>query len=316
MGTYLHYFETEAEYEDAIKGPYEEKTILADEFDTYRYMGVNPDTGRHIWRGETYKDIIYETIEEVPDVENGFTYYDFYDGDYEETNAAPGEFTKSIVGSRGKSLYTTPWVSLTESRGVNYNYKYQYVDLGLPSGILWATTNVGALMPEMYGNYYAWGEIFTKSAYTWNNYTLGGSANHPNKYNDTDNLCTLELVDDVAHSVMGENWRMPTIDEFYELINGTNYQWTSLNGVNGARLTSKSDNSKSIFIPAAGGYRSSNDGEFGEEGEKLWLWTSTKISYPWLAGATTGGENGMDTEAAIGRQEGLTVRGVMNGRLL
>ncbi len=115
------------------------------------------------------------------------------------------------------------------------------IDLGLPSGTLWATCNVGANSPEDYGDYYAWGETKTKSEeYTWRTY----------KFNLTDGLTTLEAADDAATANWGSEWRTPTADEWKELID--NCTWTSItkNGVNGYEVKGK--NSNSIFLPAAG----------------------------------------------------------------
>ena len=85
---------------------------------------------------------------------------------------------------------------------------HEYVDLGLPSGLRWATTNVGATNPEDYGGYYAWGEIAKKDSYTWKNYTLAnGSSTTLTKYNNSssygtvDNKTTLEAANDVATQI-------------------------------------------------------------------------------------------------------------------
>ncbi len=137
----------------------------------------------------------------------------------------------------------------------------QAVDLGLPSGIKWASCNVGATNPEDYGNYYAWGEVLPKEDYSWSTYKYAnGSYNTLTKYcndaNDgdngfTDNKTTLDLEDDAAHINWGGNWRMPTYTEIGELINNCTWEWTTQNGVNGYKVTSNK-NSNSIFLPAAG----------------------------------------------------------------
>ena len=101
---------------------------------------------------------------------------------------------------------------------------HEYVDLGLPSGLRWATTNVGATNPEDYGNYYAWGETATKDSYTWETYTLadggyGTLTKYCNEasYGTVDNKTTLEATDDAATQIWGGAWRMPTDDEWQEL---------------------------------------------------------------------------------------------------
>ena len=137
---------------------------------------------------------------------------------------------------------------------------HEYVDLGLPSGTLWATCNVGANSPEEYGNYYAWGETEPKSVYDWSPYKwCKGSYDTLIKYNTNssygtvDNKTVLDLEDDAAHVNWGGDWRMPTQDEIKELWDSDNctWSWITQNGVNGYRVTSKS-NGNSIFLPAAG----------------------------------------------------------------
>ena len=122
---------------------------------------------------------------------------------------------------------------------------HEYVDLGLPSGTLWATCNVGATNPEDLGAKYAWGETATKDTYTSDNYKWGTSYT---KYNATDQLTALEIEDDVANKTWGGTWLMPSFAQFCELRDYTTQQTTTVNGVSGVRFTSKS-NSASIFIP-------------------------------------------------------------------
>ena len=130
---------------------------------------------------------------------------------------------------------------------------HEYVDLGL--SVKWATCNVGATRPEDAGDYFAWGETQPKSKYDWSTYKwCNGSKKKLIKYSDTwekDNVNTLELSDDAAHVNWGGNWRMPTDAELIKLREQCTWTWTTLNGVNGYKVTSKS-NGKSIFLPAAG----------------------------------------------------------------
>ena len=137
---------------------------------------------------------------------------------------------------------------------------HEWVDLGL--SVKWATCNVGANTPEEYGNYYAWGETSTKSNY------------------DDDNCKTWErsMSDirgnssyDAARANWGGSWRLPTEDDCIELFDKCDYQWTTQNGVEGMRFTSKK-NGNSIFFPAAGwrsGSSTYNAGVFG------FYWSST-----------------------------------------
>ena len=135
---------------------------------------------------------------------------------------------------------------------------YEYIDLNLPSGTLWAACNVGAANPEEYGGYYAWGECEEKSEYSLESYKWRNNSYNTitkycteNIYGTIDNKPLLEDEDDVAHTQWGDNWRTPTANEQQELIDNCIWRPGSLNGVNGHWATSKI-NGKSIFLPAAG----------------------------------------------------------------
>lgn len=134
--------------------------------------------------------------------------------------------------------------------------KIEYVDLGLPSGNLWAKCNLGASAPEAYGDYYAWGEVEPKQEYTKSNhkwYKEGAPSQGFTKYNNEDGKLTLEDEDDAVIQKLGNGWRTPTLADFRELTNQkyTTIEKTTLNGVAGFQITSKK-NKKSIFIPCAG----------------------------------------------------------------
>ena len=138
--------------------------------------------------------------------------------------------------------------------------EHEYVDLGLPSGTLWATCNIGANSPEEYGDYFAWGETQPKDYYDWSTYQYCmGSSGTLTKYCDnsdygyngfTDNLTTLLPEDDAATANWSAGWRMPTRVEWDELYNNTTHIWTTQNGVNGRLFTASNGNS--LFLPAAG----------------------------------------------------------------
>ena len=134
--------------------------------------------------------------------------------------------------------------------------KVEYVDLGLPSGNLWAKCNLGASAPEAYGDYYAWGEVEPKQVYTNSNhkwYKEGAPSLGFTKYNNEDGKLSLEDEDDAVIQKLGNGWRTPTLADFRELTNQkyTTIEKTTLNGVAGYQITSKR-NKKSIFIPFAG----------------------------------------------------------------
>lgn len=143
---------------------------------------------------------------------------------------------------------------------VTVGYAHEYVDLGLPSGTLWATCNIGASSPEKYGNYFAWGETEPKDNYDWSTYKwCKGSEKSLTKYCQDiswgynyfyDNKTTLDPEDDAAAVNWGGNWRMPTAAQVDELISICTKEWTQLNGVYGLLVTGP--NSNSIFLPDAG----------------------------------------------------------------
>ena len=152
--------------------------------------------------------------------------------------------------------------------------KHEYVDLGLPSGTLWATCNVGADSPEQYGDYFSWGEVAPKENYEWPYYKWAHwvydtiSDHHYRVVEETwykyfvedwtengivKGDCKMELdpEDDAAYVNWGSKWRMPTLEQFQELVENCDWQWTNRKGVNGQLVTGP--NGKSIFFPAAGG---------------------------------------------------------------
>ncbi len=139
---------------------------------------------------------------------------------------------------------------------------HEYVDLGLPSGTLWATMNVGANSPEEYGDYFAWGETTPKDVYDWSTYKwCMGDYNKLTKYctvsyygynGFVDNKTELDPEDDAATANWGPEWRMPSLEQIQELMDNCTSQWTTRNGVNG-RLFTSNINGASLFLPAAGG---------------------------------------------------------------
>ena len=132
---------------------------------------------------------------------------------------------------------------------------HEYVDLGLPSGTLWATCNVGATAPEEFGNYYAWGETAPQDYYYWDTYklTIDGGTTFT-KYTDTDGKTTLDPEDDAAAVNWGGKWRMPTGAEWTELINSCTWTWVAgYNGTDKLGCEVKSNaNGNTIFLPATG----------------------------------------------------------------
>lgn len=140
------------------------------------------------------------------------------------------------------------------------NTTAEWVDLGLPSGLWWASCNLGATKPEEYGDYYAWGETVTKNTYNESTYMyFMGDIDYLTKYCNngdygyngyTDILTVLQAMDDAATTKLGSGVRMPTKADWEELIANTTSDWTTRNGVYGRMFTAS--NGKSLFLPAAG----------------------------------------------------------------
>lgn len=169
------------------------------------------------------------------------------------------------------------------------NNNHSYVDLGLPSGILWATCNLGAKSPEERGLYFSWGEtngyaienddkLFEHSDYKlWDDSI---KPEHAIKYNSQDEKMILEPEDDAVHVNLGGDWRMPTQEEFDELIKHTNNKAFTFNGVKGRKFINKKDESKFIFIPYSG---YCNYGQRHKLGVGGYLWSSSlsKLCKAW-----------------------------------
>ncbi|MBO5703680.1 MAG: hypothetical protein J6R91_03785 [Bacteroidaceae bacterium] len=188
------------------------------------------------------------------------------------------------------------------------------VDLGLPSGTLWADRNVGADSPEAYGDYFAWGETEPKDYYAWNTYKwCNGSSKTQTKYcNDSsygtvDNKTVLDLADDAAYVNMGSEWRMPTFTELDELWDNCTWTWTTQNGVEGYKVTGPNNNS--LFLPAAG-YRDysslSSAGSYGS----YWSSSLDDKSEPAFAYGLFFGSGGYDWDSGS-RYYGRAVRAVV-----
>lgn len=196
-----------------------------------------------------------------------------------------GSFTSSITGLTANTTYYVRAYA-TNEKGTSYGEQrslktngtingHEYVDLGLPSGLKWATCNVGASSPEDYGNYYAWGETETKSEYTIDNsFTYGLSISELQLRGYIDGSGNLAPSHDAARANWGSSWRMPTKEEQQELIDNCNWTWTTQNGKKGYKVTGPNGNH--IFLPAAGrryGLSLGNDGGNG------YYWSSTQYDY-------------------------------------
>lgn len=194
---------------------------------------------------------------------------------------------------------------------------HEYVDLGLPSGTLWAKCNVGANSETDYGLYFAWGETqgYTDAStkgFRWNNYKFGTSSNLT-KYNSTDGKTVLDAEDDAASVNMGGEWHMPTEEQCEELLNTTymtnawveNYQNSGVNG----RLFTSVSNGNTLFIPAAGFYYDlPTNFMAGEQGT---VWTSS-LGEDFASACDFGFlDNAAAINEADNRCAGNSVRGVV-----
>ena len=163
----------------------------------------------------------------------------------------------------------------------NVTIDYSYVDLGLPSGLKWATRNIGATSETDYGDYFMWGSTTpnTASQCNWTNapFNNGSSSLDVVYFNSVKNtVCPNGILAkeyDAATQIMGNEWRMPTPSDFQELIDSTTKEWTQVKGVNGWKFTGSNGNS--IFIPAAGVY---NNGSALLEGSGGGVWSSSLLT--------------------------------------
>lgn len=187
---------------------------------------------------------------------------------------------------RGLEYYYGEDKSFCTASGNGIYNGHEYVDLGLPSGTLWATCNVGADTPEGYGDYFAWGETEPKSTYNLSTYLYcNGNYNMLTKYCDdasfgyngfTDTLTVLLPEDDAATANWGEDWRIPTKEEWEELYNNTTCTWTTQNGVDGKLFTASNGNA--LFLPVAGLRYEDSLYYNGSDG---WYWSgSLVLGYP------------------------------------
>ena len=193
------------------------------------------------------------------------------------------------------------------------------VDLGLPSGTLWATCNLGASKPEEYGDYFAWGETKPKREYNFNTYIwCNNSHNSLTKYCTNksfgnngfiDGKTELDIADDAAYVNWGSDWRVPSYNQIKELVNYCNWKWTTINGIKGYEVKSRK-NKNSIFLPAAG-WR--HDLKFDRAGTVILYWTrslATNYDHPINAYRLGGNSEAVTSNEATSRDFGLTIRPV------
>ena len=160
-------------------------------------------------------------------------------------------------------------------RGVKAKYERpvttgEMVDLGL--SVKWASCNIGARVPEETGKFFAWGGTTSVSNFTWGNYEYSADEAGENltKYNDADGRAILDWNDDVVFTTKKYNWRMPTMDDWIELCEKCDWTATTLNGIRGYIITSRT-NGNSIFLP----YSGLMDGTQLRDGMRPRYWSSS-----------------------------------------
>ena len=217
--------------------------------------------------------------EEQPNSE--FMFIVTYNANGGEGTMKPDTFYYGVSKQLSEITYTkdshtfTSWNTKADGKGISYYTKQElmisknitlyaqweelteHVDLGL--SVKWATCNLGAEQPWEYGDYYAWGEVNTKSSYTEDNYKYGKESKMTKYCGSytfgyqmfTDDLKTLEKEDDAAYQNKGDAWRIPTVDEIRELMTNCTWIYTMVNGRNGYKVTSNKIGftDRSIFLP-------------------------------------------------------------------
>lgn len=220
-----------------------------------------------------------------------------------------GAFTSQLTNLTHSTTYYIRAYA-TNSEGTSYGEQkyfstlsdgmingHQYVDLGLSSGLKWATCNVGADSPEDYGNYYAWGETETKAEYTQDNSVTFGQ-----QLNDISGNAQY----DAATANWGGSWRTPTKDEIRELIYNCNWTPETQNGIDGFKVTG--NNGNYIFIPASGYRDGSSLYIYGE----CYYWSSTPRQYGVEFANILYSDTEFQSEDVNYRYRGLTIRPVSN----
>lgn len=177
-------------------------------------------------------------------------------GTYTDLTVQCGEASKTISGSKEREEGNAYKISMMDDSYV--------VDLGLPSGLLWAKDNLGVETLAGYGLHYAWGEIigYYNSNDTWTN----GTDSRWFRYGSNIYMNDLSPEYDAATQAFGGKYRMPNKEDFEELIANTDYIWETRNGIAGIRFMSRSNSSKQIFLPAAGFGYDENWEAHGSEG--------------------------------------------------
>ena len=189
----------------------------------------------------------------------------------------------------------------------------EFVDLGLPSGTMWAKCNLGAATETDYGDYFMWGSTTPDNNHTcnWANtpFNNGASEFDSTYFNSVkDTLCpngVLAKEFDAAYKATNGMGRMPTQTEWQELYKNTTNKWTQVKGVNGWKFTSNTDTSKYIFIPAAGSRLNSS---FSERGDYSYIWSSTSDETGFAHNTYFSFDESLNTTDSSERCRGFSIR--------
>ena len=240
----------------------------------------------------------------------------------------------TIIVATAKTGGKTAVCAVTVNPAADGANGHAYVDLGLPSGVKWATCNLGATSPEEYGDYFAWADEETyysslspltwksgKTGYNWASYTwCNGSQttmtryNHMNTNGTVDNkteLCGYGYANDAARQIFGGKWRTPTDAEWVELIDNCTLTWTTQNGVNGRLVTGPSGNS--IFLPANGTRTGVNFSDAGTHGN---YWSSSLHMPDSRFAMRVGFDSGSFTHSRGYRYYGRAIRAVCDAGII
>ena len=234
-----------------------------------------------------------------------------------------GEVTQ-IKSSKEQKIKRSKVLAMPAVTVINRYNGHDYVDLGLTSGLKWATVNVGASSQLESGTFFAWGEVEGKSTYSLDNYSWYSDGVYT-KYGASDIPTTLRKADEAAIVAWGGEWSMPTFEDFNELVAECDCSWGSkqekvnkkLLTIYGVTFTSKSDNTKSIFLPA---YLYGDEDGPGKSGG-----TTTPFGYYWSNTRYDGGDartlvvssgNNYAYTSKMERYRGLMIRPVVDIHVL
>lgn len=264
-----HYGQTPSVINDLLIGEHELKL----EKDGYSFFvkNITIENSKTLELNETLE--IGKEVKIITDISGDSIYVDgFYAGISPiEMRVSYGSHDLKAIRNTDVLKQTISITDTSESIRLMFNEinGHEYVDLGLPSGLKWATCNIGADKPEDQGNYYAWGETETKTKY-------GYDSNY--KINNRKDINGTQY--DAARVNWGNIWRIPTEDEFQELVDKCVWEWISKNGKKGYKVTGP--NSNNIFLPAAG-YRYSTEVMSDGYNGKYWSATSNGEKYSYIS---------------------------------